>query len=823
MTRINTNVEALRGLRNTAKANANLNTSLQRLSTGLKINSGKDNPSGLIASESLRLQVTTIEQSVKNSNRANNVIATADSALGEIGGLLNQIRGLVQEGLNVGALSQDEVEANQSQVDAALSAINRISSNTTFAGDKLLDGSKAFVTNLTNTDAAKLSDYQISEAVFGNASSIAINTRVTSAAEKGELRYNGGTLSAATNIEIAGSKGNQVLFLGGSSTVGNIKDAVNAVTDSTGVEATLKSGIVAGGGTAGAAVAATRTAQTYTGSSAVAASRVFNSGGAGQLTVTANATGTAGNSIQVAFVAGVGNNVALSAAQSGNLITVTLGTDGTGSLDAAANTSDLVAGVINGIGGVNVTAAGDGQAGGFTAAAAANLQNGAAATSAENITFTAATGGFAGNSVNVSIASGGSNAVSVSGNNITITRAAGTTTAQLVNFLQTDNSAGAVSARALVTASGTGTTAINAAVAAGNLSGGIDATGGAVRFVDARAEGTSGTLSVVFADPGSNSAALGVSVGAANGNGDRTITVNLATNGTGAITSTAADIVALINADATASTLLRANSSTDGVVGAVASTALAQGDAAELVLKSKDYGSQETVAVNVLSGTFATTLNDATTSSYRDTGTDIGVTINGQSAIGNGLKATVRTSQLDASLTFKAASNVAATTATVNIVGGGSLFQIGQEASAAGQVGLGIDAVNTARLGGTTGKLYELGSGGGKSLVDLRNGLVGSGAKVPGKDLTDIIDQALNRVTSLRGKLGAIQKNVIETNISTLGVALENISEARSQIVDTDFAEETANLQKNQVLSQAGLSVLGIANQSPQQVLSLLR
>ena len=64
---------------------------------------------------------------------------------------------------------------------------------------------------------------------------------------------------------------------------------------------------------------------------------------------------------------------------------------------------------------------------------------------------------------------------------------------------------------------------------------------------------------------------------------------------------------------------------------------------------------------------------------------------------------------------------------------------------------------------------------------------------------------------------------MIETNISTLGVALENISEARSQIVDTDFAEETANLQKNQVLSQAGLSVLGIANQSPQQVLSLLR
>lgn len=67
MTRINTNVESLRGLRNIQKANNMLSTS-QRLSTGLKINSGKDNPSGLIASETLRLQVTTIEQSIKNSN-----------------------------------------------------------------------------------------------------------------------------------------------------------------------------------------------------------------------------------------------------------------------------------------------------------------------------------------------------------------------------------------------------------------------------------------------------------------------------------------------------------------------------------------------------------------------------------------------------------------------------------------------------------------------------------------------------------------------------------------------------------------------------------
>src|SRR5688500_13439059 len=173
MSKINTNIASLRGLRNLNKANQLLDTSLTRLSTGLKINSGKDNPSGLIASESLRLQVASIEQSIKNSNRANNVIATADGALGEISGLLSQVRGLVQEGLNDGALSQSEIEANQLQIDAALSAINRISSNTTFAGDKLIDGSKAFKTPISTADAAKLSDFSINEALLGSNDSVA--------------------------------------------------------------------------------------------------------------------------------------------------------------------------------------------------------------------------------------------------------------------------------------------------------------------------------------------------------------------------------------------------------------------------------------------------------------------------------------------------------------------------------------------------------------------------------------------------------------------------------------------------------------------------
>ncbi len=152
MTRINTNVASLRGQRSMAKSDKMLASAMTRLSTGVKINNGKDDPSGLIAGETLRSQVATIEKSITNSNRANNVLTTADGALGEIGGLLTQVRGLVQEGLNDGALSQEERDANQLQIDNALGAINRISSNTSFAGDKLLDGSKAFTTTISSAD-----------------------------------------------------------------------------------------------------------------------------------------------------------------------------------------------------------------------------------------------------------------------------------------------------------------------------------------------------------------------------------------------------------------------------------------------------------------------------------------------------------------------------------------------------------------------------------------------------------------------------------------------------------------------------------------------
>ena len=89
--------------------------------------------------------------------------------------------------------------------------------------------------------------------------------------------------------------------------------------------------------------------------------------------------------------------------------------------------------------------------------------------------------------------------------------------------------------------------------------------------------------------------------------------------------------------------------------------------------------------------------------------------------------------------------------------------------------------------------------------------------------LREIVGEAVDQVTSLRGRLGAFQKTTLETNIAALNDTLVNLTDAESQIRDADFAVETANLTRAQILVQSGTSVLAIANSNPQNVLALLR
>lgn len=85
----------------------------------------------------------------------------------------------------------------------------------------------------------------------------------------------------------------------------------------------------------------------------------------------------------------------------------------------------------------------------------------------------------------------------------------------------------------------------------------------------------------------------------------------------------------------------------------------------------------------------------------------------------------------------------------------------------------------------------------------------------------DAIDRAINLIGSLRSELGAVENN-FQNIISNLSTVSENVTSARSRIIDTDYAIETANLTRNQIVQQAGTAVLAQANQRPQTALALL-
>jgi flagellin len=86
-----------------------------------------------------------------------------------------------------------------------------------------------------------------------------------------------------------------------------------------------------------------------------------------------------------------------------------------------------------------------------------------------------------------------------------------------------------------------------------------------------------------------------------------------------------------------------------------------------------------------------------------------------------------------------------------------------------------------------------------------------------------VVDEAIKQVSNLRAQLGSFQKNTLESTVNYLGVGVENLSASESQIRDTNVAAEVVSLTKNQILQQAGTSVLAQANQAPQQVLRLLQ
>lgn len=237
MTTINTNIQSLYAQNGLANSETQLNTSLERLSTGLKINSGADDPAGLVASQGLKSEMSGISQAIDNSQQANNVIATADGALGEVSSLLQTIVGLVDQAANSGAMSAGEIAANQLQVDSAIQTITRISDTTEFDGQHLIDGSLDYLTSGVHTSAVQA--LSIAQANLGTQPNMPVQVDVLTSARTAQLNFVGSSIAHSVTLQIQGPDGTQSLSFTSGTTASAIAFAVNTNSDATGVVAKM--------------------------------------------------------------------------------------------------------------------------------------------------------------------------------------------------------------------------------------------------------------------------------------------------------------------------------------------------------------------------------------------------------------------------------------------------------------------------------------------------------------------------------------------------------------------------------------------------------
>jgi len=220
-------------------------------------------------------------------------------------------------------------------------------------------------------------------------------------------------------------------------------------------------------------------------------------------------------------------------------------------------------------------------------------------------------------------------------------------------------------------------------------------------------------------------------------------------------------------------------------------------------LYSTDKGTDAFIRTKLIDGN---NVNDKS-----GTGTDAVVTVNGQTTAVDGDHVAYSGNGINLSFDLGTLTS----TATLQIKGkgdgnSGATFQLGTNSST--RATLGIDGVYTAQLGNASdGYLRSLGSGGAHSLLTDANGAA------------TIARKARLQVATLQGRIGGFQKFQVRTSINSLNDAKEGLEKAKGVINDVDYAVASAELNRQNVLLQSAMSLLGLANQQSSQVLSLLR
>jgi len=232
------NADFTRTINTLTQIGAQLAVCNERLSTGKRVNSAADDPSGIVALSNFNSQITRIDAAVSNGQRINSVIDTADGAMAQISSLIGAIQSktLAAAGSTTTA---EERAAYQAEIDAAIGAIDTLVNTTDFNGRKLLDGTISYDTS--GVDNTELADVRVNSASVGTGS-VSVDVDVVSAAEKAELGYVNGALVDDVTMSVTGNNGTEEFTFSTGTNIYQIESAINAQTDATGVAAEVVTG-----------------------------------------------------------------------------------------------------------------------------------------------------------------------------------------------------------------------------------------------------------------------------------------------------------------------------------------------------------------------------------------------------------------------------------------------------------------------------------------------------------------------------------------------------------------------------------------------------
>lgn len=726
--RINHNLAALDAQRNLTTTTRSLDQSMEKLSSGFRINRAADDPAGLVISEQFRAQIAGLNRAVQNSEGSINMIQTAEGALTEMNNLLVKMRELAIHAANEGFNDASQLAADQAEISNSLATIDRIAATTQFGTKKLLDGTKDNVATITSANSSLLTIKQ-STLSTGSHSIIATKTSDASATlnttSLGIALKTGGTVynldEKIHNIEVLQASAGATKLSG---SIG-ITDAFanNLTLADTATNATIDTALTV-------ATATASNAGNYT---AVLNYQEAGSNAVGDqtLTITVASTDT------MATVLGKWNS-----AIAGN-------TSLAGKIEAAS--------VGAGVGRIEFRSVNKG--------AQYSVKLTSSSTTASQAQF-----------------SWGSSRA-----------ARGRSLDQFKMQITTANQSGVTTVLDLMTA-GAGFrtyTSIDALVTEFNralkVGFGSVATG-SVNNVIASASGTD-KIQMVTADEGSTYKIKVLSNG--------TVTQD-AENALGMGTADSVDVAgtdSLVSFDGftTSITSVKYASTTDVTIGNKAVGATGRGTI-DLTLNTAANG------INV-----GSLLLDAKAAKFAvrlDAGPSTSVTAGVESLVYNASR--TESLKVNYALTSGGGSE------TISDTDQSLVFQIGANVGQTTKIAL--QNMTSSALGkGLSGNMFT-----SLSKIDVTT--------VQGaQDAQSIVDAAMNEVSTARGTLGSFQKNTLESNLTNLRIASQNLTAAESQIRDTDMAQQMSEFVKSQILLQAGTAMLAQANQVPQVVLSLFK